>query len=64
LKGKNGSEFNYRYKRQLQNDKGRKKKWNKLNGTKLLPGENCRNHRKYVTKGKEIAIDGKLTHKL
>jgi single-strand DNA-binding protein len=24
---------------------------------------NCRDHRKYVTKGKEIAIDGKLTHR-
>jgi hypothetical protein len=57
LKGKNGSEFNYRYKRQLQNDKG-EKKWNKLNGTKLLPGENCRDHRKIRNQSKEIAIDG------
>jgi single-strand DNA-binding protein len=23
-------------------------------------GENSRNHRKYVTKGKEVAIEGKL----
>jgi single-strand DNA-binding protein len=60
FEGENGSEFNYRYKR-LQ-ERQRRKKWSKLNGTKL-PGETAEIIEKYVTKGKEIAIDGKLTHR-
>jgi single-strand DNA-binding protein len=42
-----------------KNDKGEKVE-NKLKAQSCCLGKTAENHRKYVTKGKEIAIDGKL----